>query len=98
MRRIELLNKPLVASELDSTLEKYLATKKTKQEILFDIIDLDKIADVLSLPKGKIILKLLLSFNDSIQTLIAKIESQGLDDDTVSLITGLSKDFIKNLR
>ncbi|RLA71802.1 MAG: hypothetical protein DRG78_24720, partial [Epsilonproteobacteria bacterium] len=85
------LNKPIVTSELDDILEKYLQKKETTiKAVNFDKVDIDALSEALSIPSKEIIIKLLQSFNTSAQNLIKDIDKKHLDKEILHAIKGLS--------
>ena len=85
------LNKPLVTSELNNILSKYLTVQDTTTStIKFDQVNIDKLSAALSLPNREIIIKLLDSFSGSAKKLIKKIEQENIDKDTLHTIKGLA--------
>ena len=85
------LNKPIVPNELDKTLKKYL-TPTTEEEVIidFDTLDLASLSKVLGIQDLHIIVKLLESFASSLTTLSQEIESEGINEDNLHKLKGLS--------
>jgi PAS domain S-box-containing protein len=82
------LNKPIVPEELDNILKHYLNTQS--QDIKYDIVDIGKLSDALSLPNKDIIMKLLISFSTSVNEIIKTLKEKKIDKDIIHSIKGLS--------
>ena len=88
----ETLNKPIIPTELDMMLAKYLTnpSKIIKKDLLFDTVDFEKIAKATSIKDEKIILKLLISFAKSTNKIIQTLKSEELSEDILHNIKGMS--------
>ena len=84
------LNKPIVDKELDKILKKYLKQKIRDEINDYDIVDLNKISNDLSIPNKNIILKLIFSFSKSAQVMIETLENKNLDMDILHTLKGIS--------
>ncbi|NPA60168.1 MAG: response regulator [Epsilonproteobacteria bacterium] len=93
------LNKPIVASELDNTLHKYLNIQKKVKKVIteFDDINMDEISKAISISNKEIILKLLQSFEKSAQSLIKDIQKQHLNEHIIHNIKGMSGNLRLNI-
>jgi PAS domain S-box-containing protein len=85
------LNKPLVPHELDATLAKYIFKKeKLDNNIKYDTIDIDLIAEKLSINNPTVIKTLLKSFASTAQKLVEQLKENGLDSDIAHNIKGVA--------
>gem|GEM_PF-1448258 len=81
----ETLNKPIMIEELDEVLDKYL-----KKNLDFDTINPKSIAKSLSIDNLEIIKKLLGSFRLTAETMLEKIETDGLNKELFHNIKGVA--------
>lgn len=89
----ESLSKPIVPTELDGMLKKYLSVDSCafkKVELKFDIVDVKILSEALSIKNEAIILKLLQSFAKSSSGILDKLKDQQLDKDILHNIKGIS--------
>ena len=84
------LNKPVVASELDKILTKYLTKELQKNNIVVDTIDIEDVGRKLSINNNTIVLKLLNSFLASAKEMIKTLENQDIDKHLAHTIKGVS--------
>lgn len=84
----EALNKPIVTEQLDDVLTKYLSEKVQINDMVYDKIDIEKLATALSLLNEELILKLLNTFKESAEEMIKKIELHKLDKEVLHSIKG----------
>ena len=83
------LNKPIVPSELDAILDKYLNNEK-KVSIVYDKVNILEISKALSLSDTKIVTKLLKSFNSTIKVILKSLNTDGINKELLHNIKGMS--------
>jgi len=86
------LNKPIIPKELEKVLQKYLVKEidAKDKDIIYDTLSIKKIAQSLQINNEDIIKKLLASFKGTLQESIADIQKNGLDENNLHKLKGVT--------
>jgi len=90
----DILKKPIIPSELDAMLEKYLGSKEKEPLLIaqehYDTIDPEAIAKSLFIADVNVVKNLLRTLQKSFETMLSELDSKGFDKESLHKLKGVS--------